>query len=185
MDGRFEWGNAKRCQENGAFRRLADGDMVVVVTGPNALNMIVPSLLARDIDPRAPDPTVTVTIDGQLMAADIEGARADMQKLGDGFVLWNMRVPFTSELCCYECREAQIDATISDASGHSFRGSVRPLLQFRSCPDECACCASADDCPDPSLTQVCPGGRTPKQCLPPLPPDGGDEDGGGPDGGGT
>jgi hypothetical protein len=139
----------------GAFTQLVDGDTMIVSLGPNGLNMVVPCLRSSEIDPQAPDPTVSVQVADQVMAADIEGARVDMVFDGTGNVLWDLRVPFQTELCCFVCREGLVEARIKDASGRRFVGSVTVRLERGGCPDEAACCESADMCPDPSLTQTC------------------------------
>ena len=141
--------------EDGSFRPLSDHDSMTVSLGPNGLNMVVPCLRSAQIAPKAPDPTVTVTVADFVMAADIEGARADMVDDGIGNVLWDLRVPFQTELCCFTCREGLVEARIKDATGRRFEGSVTVLLERGGCPDEDACCLEADMCPDPSLTQVC------------------------------
>ncbi len=141
--------------QGGRFRTFFDGATAAVVLGANGLNMVVPSLRAVEIDPRAPDPTVTVEVVGRLMAADIEGTRPDMKSDGTGFVLWDLRVPFQVELCCFICRDGRIAAGITDASGRLFEGTVTVRLERGGCPDPPACCKFADACPDPSLTQVC------------------------------
>lgn len=143
----------------GTFRPYAEGEAVGVVLGANGLNMIVPSLRAVGINPRAPDPAVEVRITGAtqefVMAADIEGARVDMENDGTGYVLWELRVPFQAELCCYNCKTAEVVARIRDNSGHNFEGHTTVVLDRSGCPDPAACCATADFCPDPSLTTVC------------------------------
>lgn len=144
-----------RDEASGAFHLLAADDAVPVVLGANGLNMIVPSLRAREVDPHAPDPTVVVEVAGIVMAADIEGARADMQEDGDGYVLWDLRVPFQTELCCYNCATAVVRADIEDSSGRAFQGEVSVVLARGACPDDRVCCGTADACPDPSITQVC------------------------------
>ena len=141
---------------DGTFRPLADGDTMSVVLGANGLNMVVPSLRAADINPRAPDPAIEVDVGGFAMGADIEGARIDMEDDGAGFVLWDLRVPFQTELCCYVCGQATVIARIRDNSGRSFEGRVTVQLERGGCPDVTACCDTADMCPDPSLTLVCP-----------------------------
>lgn len=143
-------------QADGTFRALAPSDPMTVSLGPNGLNMVVPSLRSAEIDPRAPDPTVTLTIEGNLMAKDIEGSRVDMRSDGTGYVLWDLRVPFQSELCCFICRAGEVTATIRDASGRRFEGKTTVRLERGAgCPDEKACCKKADTCKDPSMTQLC------------------------------
>ena len=137
------------------FRALGPDESVPVVLGANGLNMVVPSLRALDIDPQGPDPQVQVSVGGILMAADIEGSRVDMTADGAGYVLWDLRVPFQTELCCYNCSIGVITATLEDASGSSFEGEVSVQLERATCPDPDVCCANADACPDPSLTKVC------------------------------
>jgi len=90
------------------------------------------------------------------MGADIEGARVDMMDDGTGYVLWELRVPFQTQLCCYVCGEGTITARIRDNSGQDFEGQVTVRLERGGCPDLTACCNSADMCPDPTLTLVCP-----------------------------
>ena len=141
--------------EDGSFRPLVDGDSMTVSLGPNGLNMVVPCLRSAQIAPKAPDPTVTVTVADIVMAADIEGARADMVDDGIGNVLWDLRVPFQTELCCFTCREGLVEARIKDAKGRRFEGAVTVQLERGGCPDEAACCLTADMCPDPSLTLLC------------------------------
>jgi len=140
---------------DGTFEPVADGDAMAVELGANGLNMIVPSLWAEGINPNAPNPTVLVEIEGILMAADIEGSRVDMERDGDGYALWDLRVPFQTQLCCYVCREGTISATLRDRSGREFIGEATVRLERGGCPDEAACCSSDQACPDPSLTQVC------------------------------
>ncbi|NOY90392.1 MAG: hypothetical protein GXP55_04210 [Deltaproteobacteria bacterium] len=141
---------------DGSFVPLADGDTMPVLLGANGLNMIVTSLRATGINPAAPDPSVEVQVAGIVMAADIEGARVDMEDDGTGFVLWELRVPFQTQLCCYVCGDATIVARIRDNSGQRFEGRVAVRLERGGCPDLTACCDTADMCPDPTLAQVCP-----------------------------
>lgn len=143
-------------EATGDFIPMTDDMSVPVVLGANGLNMIVPSLRAIDIDPRAPDPTVTVSVGGILMAADIEGETVDMQDSANGYVLWDLRVPFQTDLCCYNCVEGIVFATLEEQSGRIFEGEVRILLSRNgTCPDESVCCGDVNACPDPALTQVC------------------------------
>ena len=139
------------------FVPLAEADMMAVVLGANELNMIVPSLRAIDIDPRGPDPTVEVDVGGVIMAADIEGSRVDMQPDADGYVLWDLRVPFQAELCCFNCVTGIVTAYMEDASGVDFEGSVTVLLSRNggACPAPTICCATADLCPVPELAPLC------------------------------
>lgn len=141
---------------DGTFHPLADGDTMNVVLGANGLNMVVPSLRAVGINPRAPDPGIVVDVAGFAMGADIEGARVDMVDDGTGYVLWDLRVPFQTELCCYVCGQGTIVARIRDNSGKNYEGSVTVQLERGGCPDVTACCDRADMCPDPTLTLVCP-----------------------------
>ena len=140
---------------DGTFSPLVDGQTMAVELGPNGLNMVVPSLRAQGINPRAPDPQVEVEVANIVMAADIEGARVNLMDDGTGFVLWDLRVPFQTELCCYVCGEGTITARIRDNSGKRFEGQVTVRLERGGCPDPLACCANADACPDPTVTQVC------------------------------
>jgi len=140
---------------DGTFVPLHDGDTMPVVLGANGLNMVVTSLRASGINPRAPDPSVEVDVAGSAMAADIEGARVDMMDDGTGYVLWELRVPFQTQLCCYVCGEGTISAHIRDNSGQDFEGMVTVRLERGGCPDPTACCDTADMCPDPTLTLVC------------------------------
>jgi len=149
--------------DGGTFRPLVPGDTITVVLGANGLNMIQPSLRAVDINPRSPDPAVDVDVGGFVMAADIAGSRVDMQHDGTGFVLWNLQVPFQTDLCCYACGMGLVRAGIRDASGRLFEGSVMVRLERGGCPDEEACCTSADACPDPSLTVLCDPGAEPPE----------------------
>jgi len=137
------------------FVPLDADQLVAVVLGPNGLNMIVPSLRAADIDPRAPDPTVEVTVGDVVMAADIEGSRVDMQSDGVGYVLWDLRVPFQTELCCYNCAAGLVTAKMQDAAGYWYEGSVTVTLARGTCPDDTVCCSSADLCPEPELANLC------------------------------
>jgi hypothetical protein len=138
-----------------SFVPLSENESVPVVLGANGLNMIVPSLRAMDIDPIGPDPTVEVSVGGILMAADIEGSRVDMVSDGAGYVLFDLRVPFQTDLCCYNCSPGRITAVMKDASGTRFEGAVTVQLERASCPDPGVCCQDANACPDPSLTKVC------------------------------
>ena len=140
---------------DGSFKTLHDADAMTVSLGPNGLNMVVPCLRSAEIAPKAPDPTVTVTVADYVMAADIEGARADMIDDGIGNVLWDLRVPFQTELCCFICGEGHVEAKIKDAHGRRFEGAVWVQLERGGCPDAQACCEDADMCPDRSLTQLC------------------------------
>lgn len=140
---------------DGSFQTLHDGDAMTVSLGPNGLNMVVPCLRSAEIATKAPDPTVTVTVADLVMAADIEGARADMESDGVGNVLWDLRVPFQTEICCFTCREGYVEAKIKDAKGRRFEGAVWVQLERGGCPDLEACCEEADMCPDRSLTQLC------------------------------
>lgn len=140
---------------DGTFHPYTDGETVGVMLGANGLNMIVPSLRAAGINPRAPDPAVEVHVAGFTMGADIEGARVDMVDDGTGYVLWDLRVPFQTELCCFICGMGEVVARIRDASGNNFEGRVTVRLERSGCPDLGACCVSADYCTDPTLTQVC------------------------------
>lgn len=141
----------------GAFAPLADGDPASVVLDPHgSLDMLLLSLRAAEADPHAPRATVTVTVAEQVIGANVPGERADMQSDGVGFVLWDLRVPFQQELCCYACRDARVDGRLEDASGRVFTLEVTVLLRRSGrCPDPEACCASAEACPEPSMTQLC------------------------------
>jgi len=143
-------------EQTDAFVPLTDGQALPVVLGANGLNMIVPSLRAADADPRGPDPSVTVSVGGILMAAVLKGERVDMTDDGQGFVLWDLRVPFQTELCCYNCLDGTIFARLDDRSGHAFESSVRVRLSRNdTCPDTTVCCGDAKACPDPAITQLC------------------------------
>lgn len=141
--------------QDGKFVPLADNDEVAIVLGANGLNMIVPSLRADGIDPHAPDPTVEVEIGGTLMAADIEGSRVDMTTDGVGYVLWDIRTPFQTELCCYNCSAGTVTARMQDASGQLFEGSVTVTFERGGCPDPVVCCQSVDVCPEPEQAKLC------------------------------
>lgn len=140
---------------DGQFVALTGDESVPVVLGANGLNMIVPSLRAIDIDPRGPDANVEVSVGGILMAADIEGERVDMISDGPGYALYDLRVPFQTDLCCYNCSPGVVTARLRDASGKTFEGQVTVQLERAACPDPAVCCQDANACPDPSLTQVC------------------------------
>lgn len=143
-------------QASGDFMPLGADDTVSVVTGANGLNMIVPSLMAVGIDPAGPDPDVIVTVNGIFVAAVIQGDNADMAPEDDGFVLWDLRVPFDVDLCCYECSVGLISASLEDQSGHAFEGEVSVLLTKAGiCPNPSSCCVDASRCPDPSLVRLC------------------------------
>ena len=62
---------------------------------------------------------------------------------------------FQTELCCYVCTEGTLVATLRDGSGRRFEGQVTVRFERGGCPDVSACCATADACPDPTLTQLC------------------------------
>ena len=139
------------------FVPLADNDMMPVILGPNGLNMVVPSLRAQTTNPSAPSPTVTVTVGGILMAADLAGEPTDMVADGAGYVLFNLNVPFQTDLCCFNCSLGLVEAKLEDRCGRTFAGQVTvQLSRNATCPDPSVCCADANACPDPNLTQVCP-----------------------------
>ncbi len=141
--------------DSGEFVLVAAGDSMGVVRGPNALDMIVPSVRAVDIDPKTPDPVVEVKVAGQVLAEDIEGPRIDMEQSPEGYVLWELRVPFSVNLCCFNCQEAVVTASIEDASGNKFAGEITVMLERDTCPDPTTCCETAGACPDPATAQVC------------------------------
>lgn len=141
--------------EDGTFEPIQDGASMAVLLGANGLNMIVPSLRVLDADPIGPDPTVLVEVGGVIMAADIEGSRVDMEDTGAGYALWDLRVPFQTNLCCYVCQDGLVRATLTDRAGREFVGEVTVRLERGGCPDETACCAKATACPDPTTTLVC------------------------------
>lgn len=141
--------------EAGELELVSDRDSMAVVLGANGLNMVVPSLRAEGIDPHGPDVEVVVTVGGIVMAADIEGSRVDMQETSDGPVLWDIRVPFQTELCCYVCEEGTIEARLTDSTGQVFESVVTVVLERGGCPDPTACCGDARVCPDPDLALVC------------------------------
>lgn len=141
--------------EAGELELVSDAEPMAVVLGANGLNMVVPSLRAEGIDPRGPDVEVLVTVGDILMAADIEGSRVDMEANGAGHVLWDVRVPFQTELCCYVCREGTIEARLTDSTGQVYEGVVTVRLERGGCPDPTACCGNANLCPDPELALVC------------------------------
>ncbi len=141
--------------DSGEFVLVGAGDSMGVVRGPNALDMIVPSVRAVGIDPQTPDPVVEVKVGGQVLAVDIEGPRVDMEQSPEGYVLWELRVPFSVNLCCFNCREALVTASIEDSSGNKFAGEITVMLERDSCPDPTTCCETAGACPDPSTAQVC------------------------------
>lgn len=142
---------------DGTFQPLADGDSVRATLGSMGSAMIVPSLRAVGIDPRAPAPTVEVDVGGVLMAANVAGPRIDMVEDGAGYVLWDLRVQFQTAPCCYACSEGTIVARLRDHAGKQFEGEVTVQLDpGAGCPDLSACCLTADACTDPALTRVCP-----------------------------
>ena len=140
---------------DGTFVPLNDGDTMGVILGANGLNMVVPSVRAEGVNPRRPDPNVEVDIAGHTMAAILLAERVDMEPDNDAYVLRNLQVPFQTELCCYVCTEGTLVATLRDGSGRRFEGQVTVRFERGGCPDVSACCATADACPDPTLTQVC------------------------------
>ncbi len=144
------------------FVPLGDGDAMAVVLGPNGLNMIVPSLRMTDVDPKGPDSNVEVLVEGLVMAADIEGSSVDMQPDGSSYILWDLRVPFQNNLCCYNCAVGKVTATLKDASGQPFIGEVSIVLGRSTCPDPAVCCSLdsegiAAECPlaSQSVVNVC------------------------------
>ena len=141
--------------DDGSFEVLSEGDSVAVELGANGLNMIVPSLRAAGINPTGPDPTILIEVGDILMAADIEGSRVNMDADGESYVLWDLRVPFQTALCCYVCRDGLIRAELVDHTGRSFLGEVTVQLERGGCPDPDACCGEAGACPDPTTTLVC------------------------------
>jgi len=140
---------------DGTFVPLSDGDSMGVILGANGLNMIVPSVRAEGVNPRRPDPNVEVEVSSHTMAAILLAERVDMEPEADAFVLKNLQVPFQTELCCYVCTEGTVMASLRDGSGRRFEGEVTVRFERGGCPDVDACCATADACPDPTLTQVC------------------------------
>jgi len=142
---------------DGTFHPWAEGESVRVLLTPSGSHgMIAPSLRATGIDPRAPDPEVEVIVDGFTLAADIAGARVDMMDDGIGYVLWDLQVPFQTELCCYVCSEGTVVARIRDRADRAFEGRVTVRFELRGgCPDVEACCVTADACPDPALAHLC------------------------------
>jgi len=141
---------------SGDFVALSDSDAVPIVLGANGLNMIVPSLRAEGIDPSGPDPDISVNVGGILMAAVIQGDNADMDPQNGAFVLWDLRVPFQTDLCCYNCAPGTIRARLEDRSGHAFEGEVTVQLSRNgTCPDTSVCCANLNACPDPAPGQLC------------------------------
>ena len=143
-------------EDTGEFMPLHDDDPVAVVLGANGLNMIVPSLRAEGIDPSGPDPDITVSVGGILMAAVIQGENTDMESRDGMYVLWGLRVPFQTNLCCYNCAPGVISARLEDQSGNAFEGEVRiQLSRNGTCPDVAVCCADLSACEDPTYAQVC------------------------------
>ena len=141
---------------DGQFVRITNDMSLPVVLGANGLNMLVPSLRAVDIDPTDPEPNVTVDVSGIIMAADLKFDAVDMQGDGDGYVLWDLNVPFQTDLCCYNCVEGFISASLQDRTGRMFVGDVRVILSRNgTCPDTSVCCGDVNACPDPAITQVC------------------------------
>ena len=141
---------------DGLFRPYRSGDTAHVVHSGGGLDNLLVSLRVPDDDGSALDPSVTVTVEGLVMAADRDGPRFRLEYDGTGYVLWDVRVEATAEMCCYICRTGTVAAELRDASGRIHRGQVNLILSRGACPDPYACCASADYCPDPSLTLVCP-----------------------------
>jgi len=144
-------------QDSGDFILMTDDMSVPVVLGANGLNMLVPSLRAVDIDPEDPTPSVTVSVGGILMAADLKfDSRVDMQDTGGSYVLWDLNVAFQTDLCCYNCVEGIVTASLEDRTGRMFEGEVTVVLSRNgTCPDTSVCCGDVNACPDPALTQVC------------------------------
>lgn len=141
---------------DGTFTRLSDGDTVRATPASMGATKLVPALRALGIDPRAPEPTVEVTVGGLVMAANLAGPRADMVADGAGYVLWDLNVQFQTQPCCYACSEGTIVASLRDSTGKRFEGDVTVQLDpGGGCPDPAACCATADACPSPALTQLC------------------------------
>jgi len=139
----------------GEFEPLSSGESVAVILGANGLNMITPSLRATGIDPSKPDPSVKVSIGDSVMATILKGEPVDMTPVGDAHVLWDLRVPFLAELCCYNCASGLVTAELKDASGKRFVGEVSVQFSRDACPAPDVCCATVSACPKPEMTQVC------------------------------
>ena len=137
---------------------LADGDEVPVLFGASGLMMLVLDLrVARGVVPETADFTIEVLVSGQTVAEDYSGAR-DIVAEGEGFALQWIRVPFSQERCCYECKPAVLRASARDGSGREFAGQVNvtPVYMGSSCPDTTGCCTVEDICPlgiEPTLCE--------------------------------
>lgn len=141
-----------------SYRRVQDGESIPISLGPNGLFMVQPCLRAVGIDPRAPVPDVVVTIDDVPVAADLDFDRVDMVRQGEGWILWDLRVAFTNELCCFNCQTGVMKARLRDAADNVFEGVVTLLLSGRGvCPDPDACCLDPQDCVEPAFATACEG----------------------------
>ena len=142
---------------DGTFRPLADGDLVPVLLGANALNMVVLSLrvpgAAGELPPSL-EPEVLVSVDRVLVAANL-GFPAEPEFDGVGWVYGKLNVAFQVDLCCFNCSEAVVKATVRGAEGERHRGKLTLVPARAGCPDTGVCCYDAGACVERLLGPLC------------------------------
>ena len=108
--------------------------------------------------PGPADVDITVTVDGVLIGAGITGEARPPTELDDGSaVMWDERVAFQVNLCCFSCKSAVVRATMIDAADREYRGAVKVLLvrDWSGCPDQYVCCSDPGSCPEGLEPQLC------------------------------
>lgn len=151
--GALEFGTL---DDTGNFVPITDGDPVAILINQAAPG-ILPSLRARELDPIAPEPSVTVWVDGVFVGADLKGGAADMVPDGDAHVLGDLRVLFDVDPCCVNCLEAVVEGTLVDRQCRACTGRVTVILQASgSCPPPTSFCGCDESsCPAPLTPQPC------------------------------
>ncbi len=137
------------------FVPYAPGDRVRLIPGPGGLELVMPSLRARDVPAGLFTLELALWLDGLVIGRELPWGPQESPGEEGSFVIWNVNVPFQAETCCFNCREVLLTATLTDSAGRDHRGEVTVLVARSECPDPAVCCPSADFCPDPVLPVLC------------------------------
>ena len=141
------------------FVPLVDGQQLLifpVYVAGSFLDGFFINLRTPPLDPTDPDLEVVVR-DGELPIGREVGSYTLVERSDGtgGFLVWQVRVVFAEESCCFLCKEIVVEARLEDANGRRFLGRSRVIPTHSVCPDSEGCCSSADLCERFEAPQVC------------------------------